>query len=141
VKKMRADALRNIPSTTGDLRRFGIVMGVVLAVIGGLLFYQENPAGMPLLGVGGAFLVAGLALPRVLVPLHKGWMLLAMILSWLMTRIVLSLLFFLVITPMSVVSRLLGKKYLDLSFRTDADTYWNHRPESPSGRERWERQY
>lgn len=41
--------------------------------------------------------------------IHRGWMKLAMLLGWINSRILLTVLFFLVLTPVALVARLLGK--------------------------------
>lgn len=48
----------------------------------------------------------------------------AVIMGWIMSRLVLSILFFLVITPISILARVFNKKFLEIEFDKDADTYW-----------------
>jgi hypothetical protein len=53
------------------------------------------------------------------------WMTLAILMSWVMTRVILSVLFYLGITPMSILARLFGKDFLAIKFdRKDVTSYW-----------------
>jgi len=62
---------------------------------------------------------------RWLKSIYKVWMKLTIPLGWVMTRAILSILFFLVITPIGLVRRIFGKNPLDLKFnREDTNSYW-----------------
>lgn len=124
---MLIEVIKNIPSTKRDLRNFGLVMGVALAVIGGILLWKKSSLHWVFFGCAGGMALMGLALPIVLLPLQKAWMLLAGLLGWVMSRIILSVLFYLVVTPMGLVARLIGKQFLDTRFRKEADSYWQVR--------------
>ncbi|NQU05238.1 MAG: hypothetical protein HQ568_04030, partial [Calditrichaeota bacterium] len=86
--------------TNKELRKFGLVMTVPLTIIGGLLLWRERAAAPYLLGLAGFFLVTGLAVPIVLLPIEKAWMALAKVLSIVVTYILLTVTFFIIITPM-----------------------------------------
>lgn len=113
------------------LRKFGIVMAVAFAVLGSLLLWRQRPAGPFLLCVGAAFLVAGLILPPVLAPIERAWMALARVLQVVMTTLILTLTFFVVMTPMGFLLRLSGKDLLDMRRDPDAESYWV--PVEPDG--------
>jgi hypothetical protein len=124
---MLIEAIKNIPSTKKDLRNFGLVMGVALGVIGGILLWKESSLHWVFFGCGAGMALLGLALPIVLLPLQKVWMLLAGLLGWVMSRIILSVTFYLVVTPMGLVARLFGKRFLDTRFDKGAGSYWQVR--------------
>jgi hypothetical protein len=58
-----------------------------------------------------------------------------------MTRVILTVFYFLVITPFGVVRRLLGKDSLDRDLDGEAATWWRERERGPPPRERYERQF
>ncbi|HJO05460.1 MAG TPA: SxtJ family membrane protein [Acidobacteriota bacterium] len=122
-KKRQTDA--------SQLRKFGIVMAVAFASVGSLLLWRERPAGPYLLYVGAAFLVTGLVVPRVLAPIERLWMALARVLQVVMTTLILTLTFFVVMTPMGFLLRLSGKDLLDKRRDPDAESYWV--PVDPDG--------
>jgi hypothetical protein len=91
---------------------------VVLAAV--LLLFSLLDAG-PLYGwVSFGVLVAGLIIPGLFYPLAKLWFGLALILGWFSSRILLSLLFFLLVTPVGLIRRMMGKDKLMLrQFKKD----------------------
>ena len=76
----------------------------------------------------GIFLfVGGLSIPIILKPIYIIWMIFATIMGWLMTRFILSLLFYGLITPISLIARLMGKKFIYLRGDKINNSYWNYR--------------
>jgi hypothetical protein len=63
---------------------------------------------------------------------YRGWMALARAMGWVVSRVVVTIVFALVVTPIGLVARLLGKRLLDLRPDPSATTYWvprgNERP-------------
>jgi hypothetical protein len=58
-------------------------------------------------------------------------MTLALILGWIVTRILLTIVFFLVVTPIGLLQRLCGKRPLEVRFKGDETTYWQPRTTHP----------
>ena len=110
--------------TVGELRKFGITIGIALAVLGGIAWWRDAGAAPYLLGVAGAFAVLGLVLPRALAPIEYLWMKLALVLSYVMTRVILTLAFYLAITPTGLLLRLMRKDLLTLKIDRAAPSYW-----------------
>lgn len=135
------EELKNIKSSKSDFRKFGITIGVFLMVIAGFLFWKGKEPFEILLISGIILCVLGIAIPAVLKPIYWVWMILATILGWIMTRVILSLLFYAVITPIGVFSRLFGKKFLDLKWDKSKDSYWNAKTTKQRKNEDYERQF
>lgn len=131
--------LMEVSEKKNDLRKFGIVMAVPLGIFSVLFFLKGRPAAPFFVGTALFFLVAGLFLPMVLAPIHKVWMKFAEILSRIMNRVVLTLVFFIIITPIGLIMRLLGKDLLNKKYDPNLSTYWqpiesdgpHTRPEKP----------
>ena len=133
------DEIKKIKSTKKELREFGIVMGCFFGLLTGLLIWRHRP----FLWMGGLsvfFFVFGFFLPNLLKPLQKAWMTFAVLMGFVMSRVILSILFFLVLSPLALISRLTGKKYLDLTFRKPEPTYWNP-VQTKNEKEYYEHQY
>jgi len=98
-------------SNKKELRDFGLLMGSLFIVFFGLLLPWLFNAIFPLWPwiVAGVLAMLALIVPIALKPVYQGWMFLALILAWINTRLILSLIFFLLITPMGLVMRLFGK--------------------------------
>ncbi len=96
-KTMIVEEIKNIKSGKSDLRNFGITMGIVLILFGGLFLWRDKDYYIYLFIIATAFIILALAVPVVLKPVHKVWMTISIILGWIMTRVILSVLFYLVV--------------------------------------------
>jgi hypothetical protein len=125
----------NLVKSTRELRKFGLVMTGAFSVLGGLLVWRGRSAGPYVLSLAGFFLIAGLLFPRLLGPIERAWMAFGRRMSVVMTFVVLTLSFYLVITPFGLLLRLLGKELLDLKFNSGLKSYWVPvEPDGPSSR-------
>ena len=133
--------IKEIKSTKKELRNFGLVVGGVLIAIGAFLFWKERPAHPYFLIVGAVLVVTGSILPAVLKPFQKVWMGFAVVMGFFMTRVILTILFFLVLTPLGIVARLTGKRFLELKPDKTKKSYWNIRETRPLDKKEYERQF
>lgn len=138
---MIIDEIKNIKQSRKDLRKFGFTIGVVLLIIAGFLIWNQKNSGYYFLAVGVIIFMAGLFIPSILRPLNKAWMTLAILLGWVMTRVILSLLFYLIITPISLIARISGKHFLDFKIDKSRSSYWEKRNDVASLPENYERQF
>ncbi len=69
------------------------------------------------------------------------WKKFAELLGWINTRILLTIIYFLIITPLALVFRLSGKQFLDLGFNRATETYWQVRPDTELKKENYQRQF
>ena len=131
--------INEIPSTKRDLRQFGLTMAAAFGVFGGVALWRGHDFWVYLLGAAAFFLVFGLLWPAGLKPVQKLWMTLALLMGWVMSRVILSLLFFLVIMPLGLIMRLTGKDLLDIKPGPAKPSYW--RPHKARGNEDYEKQF
>ncbi|MBO8232704.1 hypothetical protein CU311_08335 [Prochlorococcus marinus str. MU1402] len=93
-----------------QLREFGMLIGLVFPILIGwllpLLFGHEFRTWTLWVGIIG--LVLGLTSPRLLYYPYKGWMAIGLTLGWFNSRIILSLVYIIVLLPISFVMRLIG---------------------------------
>lgn len=134
------DDIKQLETSPRELRKFGLVVGGVFVLLG-VLFWLRHKPSFPYLLVPGLMLMAlGAVLPRALKYVYLGWMALAFLLGFVVSNILLTLLFFLVITPIGLVARLFGKDFLRLKLDRQTTTYWIRRertaPKSPAEYER-----
>ena len=118
------DEIKKIKSTKKELREFGIVMGCFFGLLGGLLFWRHRHFWGPAIA-SAVFFIFGFLQPMLLMPLQKAWMTFAVLMGFVMSRVILTVLFFLILSPLAIISRLTGKTHLDLTFRKPDPTYWN----------------
>jgi uncharacterized membrane protein len=124
---MFREEFRYIKESKEDLRKFGLIVGGVLLLIAALLFYFEKPSAIYLTIFGGFLFLSGLVIPQILKPLNKIWMGLAIILGFFMSRIIITVLFYIALTPISIIAKLVGKKFMILNFDKSPKTYWEKR--------------
>ncbi len=140
-KKMIIEDLKNISSTKRDLRNFGLVVGVCFAAIGAIALFQGHNYGLYLIVLGVMLFVLGLVLPRSLLLPQKAWMSFATVLGFIMSRVILFLVFSIVIVPVGVLRKLAGGRFLDDRFHAKDRTYWQSRPKRIFSKEDWEKQF
>ncbi len=138
---MLLDEIKAIKSGKTELRKFGITLGIVFGLLGGLFLWREKSYYFYLFILSAFFLFFGLVLPVLLKPIHKIWMGLALVLGSIMTRVILSVLFYLVITPLGLISKLSGKDFLDLKFDKSASSYWIQRKKITFEKSNYEKQF
>jgi hypothetical protein len=108
----------------GSDRSFGIVFTVFFGIVGGLPLLGGGGPRLWAFGVAGAFLGAAFVAPKVLHPLNVLWMRFGALLNLIVSPLVLGLLFFLTITPIGLLARLMGKDLLRLRWDKQAPSYW-----------------
>ena len=122
------EEIQKIKSGKKELREFALTMGIVSGLIGSLQLWRGRPYAVFFLTASGIFFVFGFTSPQLLKPFQKAWMTFAVIVGWFMSRVILTVLFILLLTPFAVLSRLLGNRFLDLKFREDRNSSWLARP-------------
>ncbi len=114
----------NQMATTKDLRSFGLLVGAVFCVIGlWPLVFRGEPMRDWVIGGGGLLVLLGAIVPQLLRPLHTGWMWIGHVLGWVNTRILLSIVFYGLVTPIGLIFRLMGKNTVRQAFSESSATY------------------
>lgn len=151
--------MRSHPSHSHFLVLFLVIVGIIvlnlfplkgrtalalLLPLGGLSFYVlggEIRPLMPAIALGMGFVA--LFVPNLLKWPYLVWMVFATCLGWFVSRILLVLVYYLLLTPISLLARIgFKKKFLDLSFDSSKkQTYWEACNENEMTKEKYERQY
>ena len=121
------EEIKNIKTEKKELRNFGIILGIILLIISGFLLWKEKESFQIFLSLGFIILLVSTIKPSLLKPIYWIWMVFAVIIGWFMTRIILSLLFYILFTSIGLTSRLFGKQFLELHWDNSKDSYWNYR--------------
>lgn len=125
-----------------DLRQFGIILGIILLAIGSLHYFKGHFNVYPyLLGFGGMFLVAGLICPAILKPFYIVFAKVAHAIGWFNTRVILILVYYLILTPIGLVMRILRHDPLKKKQEKGLETYWVKRENTISAKESFEKQF
>jgi hypothetical protein len=130
------------PSTDiRNIRRFGLIASLFFGALLVLSLWRGNMvtgvifSGLALLGLG--FLI----LPGPLSPLYRGWLKTTTLIGRLMTMVILTVVYFTVLTPMAWLKRCFGGRPLPISPDRGASSYWVTRSEPAQPRERFIKRY
>ncbi|HWQ90633.1 MAG TPA: SxtJ family membrane protein [Clostridia bacterium] len=111
-----------------ELRNFGLVVGGVFVALGLFFWARGKPYFPYCLLPGVALVLAGLLYPRALKQVFIGWMAVAIVLGFIISHVILTAFFFLIVTPIGWIARLAGKDFLSLKLDRQAQSYWKPRP-------------
>ncbi len=123
------------PLTPKLLREFGLLVGGIFAGIFGLLIPLLKGHASPLWPWAIALPLIGLGLifPKALAPIYRVWMQIGLMLGWINSRLILGIVFFLVLTPMGLVMKLLKRDTMNRQFEPQTVSYRTpSRDRSPS---------
>ncbi len=117
--------INEIASSPKELRKFGLTMGIAFGLIGGLTAWRGHEAVWPwFAALAGFFLLFGFVWPTGLKPVQKAWMTLALLMGFVMSRVILTVLFYLAFAPIGIILRLMGKDLLDMKRDRGETSYW-----------------
>lgn len=108
---------------TANPRRFGLLVGGACVIISGWLAWRERAAAPYVFGVGSMLVAAGVLWPSVLRPLETAWMWMAKRLGRVGNTVILTLFFFLVLTPFALALRVFGRDRLAVR-SPKRESYW-----------------
>jgi hypothetical protein len=131
-----------IEPSSKDLNILALIFLVIPGLIGAYtLFWKGSSSGYVWIGAG-----AVLCLARVIPSLFRGiyhfWVGLSVIMGFFVSRILLTIIFFLVIMPLGLIMRVTGRDPMDRKWDPDAASYWIKREqESDTSMERYGKQF
>lgn len=115
-------------------RSFGLTFATVFALIGAWALWKSSIYWTVHLGLAGAFLLAALAVPRLLHRLNVAWMWLGGQLNRVVSPIVMGVVFFGILSPLAAVLRMRGRDVLQRNFDPASASYWiSRKPPGPDG--------
>lgn len=139
--------LQYIKTATSDVRSFGWTVGgaflaLWLAFIGPVHYFSDYIKGghyPALMWIGIVLVVLGTVAPVILRPVYLLWMTMAVALGFVMTRVILTIFYYLVLTPTGMIFRILGKDLLDRKVdREGRKSYWIEKEYLIEDRSRYE---
>ncbi len=124
---MLKDELKYIDKSDEAVKKTGLTLGVVLILIALLLWYLGKTSFIYFSITGGLFIILAFISIPILRPFHKLWMMLALLMGFVMSRVILTILYYIVLTPIGLLAKIVGKKFMPLGFDKKASTYWEKR--------------
>lgn len=117
-----------------ELRQFaGIWFPLFWVIVGGLILWRGGSSFVAgsIVVVAVVVGIVGLVWPRVMRPIFVGWMCAAFPIGWVVSHLLLAVVFYCVITPLGLVMRLCGRDKLRMRMEPEAKTYWVRKPQAP----------
>ncbi len=119
----------NWKPNTKTLRQFGWTVFIGFGVIGALAFWKgHRPAAMGMWGGSAFVLTLALIAPVLVRPFYFIWMGFGLVMGSIMSRVMLTVIFYLVVTPVALFFKLIRRDELERK-KTDRQTYWHDHPE------------
>ena len=103
---------------------FGLLFFVVFLVIGLWPLLNGDPPRVYFFPFAFLFLILGLINSTILTPLNKAWIKFGELLGRIIAPIVMGVIYFIILTPLSFLVRFFGKDLLNLKFSNKVNTYW-----------------
>jgi|TARA_B100001093_G_C26016558_1_gene672038 large-conductance mechanosensitive channel len=104
-------------------KSFGIVFFIFFLIISIYPLFNDGNINIWLFLISIVFLTLGLLNSRILSPLNKIWFKFGILLGNIVSPIIMGVIFFLIVTPISIIMKLLGKNFLNLK-KDEEKTYW-----------------
>ena len=105
-------------------KSFGILFFVVFLGLGLWPLTNDNNLNIYLIIISIIFLILGLLKSKLLSPLNSFWIKFGELLGKIIAPMVMAIIYFLILTPISLIVRLFGKDLLGLKFSKQLKTYW-----------------
>ena len=105
-------------------KSFGILFFVVFLGLGLWPLTNDNNPNIYLIIISTIFLILGLLNSKLLSPLNSFWIKFGELLGKIIAPVVMAIIYFLILTPISLMVRLFGKDLLGVKFSKQLKTYW-----------------
>lgn len=137
--------MQEIEASPKKIKDFGWVMFAVLGILIPLFIsyrigWDINTPMLILFAISQFFLIPSIVLPRMMEPIYKAWMLLAILLGLFMTKVIITIVFILLMTPIGLIRKMFVRDPLNLKADKSATTYWVKK-ENTFSADRYEKQY
>tara|TARA_Y100000768_G_C23837057_1_gene614280 strand:+ start:272 stop:682 length:411 start_codon:yes stop_codon:yes gene_type:complete len=132
--------LKDISYEKSDIKKFGIIFSIIMLIVSIFLLYKSSNLYF-FTGLFFIFLSFGILFPVLIKPIYALWMILGSILGSLMTIVILTFIFYLIMFPISIIARILKKNFLELKLNKNANSYWNDRNTNIKNINSYEDQY
>jgi len=122
-----------------EWRKFAFGLSAILFIIASIQIVTNSRLYPYFFGTSIVTLLTAITAPILMKPFYILFSYVGFYMGWFVTRLLLSLLFYCVLSPISLLRKLLGKSFLDLNFDRTPETYWINR--DPSKVTNYEKMY
>jgi hypothetical protein len=123
------------------IRRFGLIAFLFFGALCGIGLWTEKPLPTYFFGSLSVLGLGFILIPARLKPVHTAWLKIAHFVGKIITTLILTLVYYLVITPSAIIKRLFGGPPLPVRPDKEASSYWVARAEPAQPKERFFKRY
>ena len=124
-----------------EIRKFGSIALLLFGSLCALGLWKSKPVPIYLFGFLAILGLGFILFPTRLAPLHVAWLKIARLVGKVFTALLLSLAYYLVITPTALLKRIIGGTPLPTKPDTNVPSYWVTRTEPAQPKERFSKRY
>jgi hypothetical protein len=124
-----------------DLFQFGKKSTIGFLVLGILFFLLKKRIFMVFLAISAFFAILAFLAPRLLKYIYIVSIRLAEPIGWLMSKVIFTVFFFIIVTPIGIILKIFGKDLLNLKFEKNVSSYWLKKEPKVFDKEHFERQF
>jgi len=124
-----------------EIRKFGLIAFIFFALLCALGLWRQKAIPIYLFGVLSLLGLGFILIPSLLMPVYTIWLKFAHLIGRIVTILILTVAYYVVITPFALVKRLFGGAPLPLKPDKNASSYWVARTESAQPKERFIKRY
>ena len=112
--------------TRRELLWFGPLFALFVGIVGSILIYRfgAHTAAYVLWAVAAGLMVVYYLVPAIRRPVYLGWLYAVMPIGWVISHLLLAAIYYLLITPIGLLMRLVGYDPMKRRLDPSADTYW-----------------
>jgi len=121
------EELSGLDQSTKKIRQFSALMLLIFGALGYYAFRHHQDWLTSLSALLLLFFLSGFRCSGSVRFVHKYWMGLAVTMGWFVSRLLLTLVYFLIVTPIGLGARMLGKSFLDMTFPAKRESCWIER--------------
>jgi hypothetical protein len=133
--------IKTVAAEKKELRKFSMGLAVLLVLIGMIQYFWDGQLYRYFIPAGVIALAVGLLLPGWMKPVMWLMIRIGNVLNWIMTNLILALLFYLVFTSIALIWWVIGKRPLDLKFPDTRQSYWIKRSAEETSPQQFEKQF
>ena len=110
----------------GSNRSFGIVFSIFFVLVNTYFYYKDGSFSLIIFLISFVFLILGLINSKILTPLNFLWFKFGILLSKIISPIIMSFIFFIVVTPLAILTKIFKKYFLNLDKKKNLkkNSYW-----------------
>jgi len=134
--------LKNLANKTNEIKKFGIIIGIIFTAVSVLMIVRQNINFWIFALLALIFLITGICYPLLLKPVFLIWWFISRIINYIISRLVLTVIFYIIITPIGLISRNVNRsKYSSFTIDKSCRSYWQKKISYKFNQKKYEKQF